>query len=168
MTISISSLTAKANAPTGTVVGTLTARDPSGAYIACEYTTTKGSASFFAISGSNLVTEWSGSVPAGYYSVRIHAIGTNTSPQSEFVSFDCRVMRARARARAGREHSKKAPFGAFVACRLSGASEQQSNHPEAAQTIKSGAGMGLPLCTAASQAATAARVCVLRRTEKKW
>ena len=78
MTISISSLTAKANAPTGTVVGTLTAQDPSGAYIPCEYTTTKGSASFSAISGSDLVTEGSGSVPAGCCSVRIHAIGTTT------------------------------------------------------------------------------------------
>lgn len=77
MTISISNLTVAKNSPKGTVVGTLTARDPSGTFIACDFSLTKNSAGFFAISGSNLITEWSGSAPVGYYSVRVHATGTN-------------------------------------------------------------------------------------------
>jgi hypothetical protein len=39
---------------------------------------TKNSAGFFAISGNNLVTAFSGSFSAGNYSVRVHATGTNT------------------------------------------------------------------------------------------
>jgi hypothetical protein len=78
MTISISNMTVAKTATTGTPVGTLTARDQSGKFIACSFALTKNSAGFFGVSGSNLVTEWSGTAPAGYYSVRVHATGTNT------------------------------------------------------------------------------------------
>jgi len=56
MTISISSLTVNNNAPASTVVGVLTARDESGTIIPCNFTLTKNSAGFFAISGNSLVT----------------------------------------------------------------------------------------------------------------
>jgi hypothetical protein len=38
---------------------------------------TKNSAGFFAMSGNNLVTA-RGSIPVGNYSVRIHAVATNS------------------------------------------------------------------------------------------
>jgi hypothetical protein len=78
MTISISNLTVNNNASLGTVVGVLTARDASGTVIPCNFTLTKNSAGFLAISGNNLVTAFSGSILAGNYSVRVHANGTNT------------------------------------------------------------------------------------------
>ncbi len=78
MTISISNLTINNNAPAGTVVGVLTARDASGTVIPCNFTLTKNSAGFLAISGDSLVTAFSGSILAGNYSVRVHANGTNT------------------------------------------------------------------------------------------
>ena len=78
MTVSISNLAVNNNAPAGTVVGVLTARDASGAVIPCNFTLTKGSAGFFAVSGNNLVTAWSGSTVAGNYPVRVHANGINT------------------------------------------------------------------------------------------
>jgi len=62
----------------GTTVGVLTARDAAGTGIPCNFTLTKGSAGFFAISGNNLVTAWSGSAVAGNYPVRLHANGINT------------------------------------------------------------------------------------------
>ena len=77
MTISISNLTVAQNAPTGTVVGRLTTRDQSGKFVASNFTLTKTSAGFFAVSGSNLITAWSGTAPAGNYSVRVNAVGTN-------------------------------------------------------------------------------------------
>ena len=77
MTISISNLSVSNNANAGTVVGVLTAYDASGAIIPCEFSLTKNSAGFFAISGNNLVTG-STSILAGNYSVRVHANGTNT------------------------------------------------------------------------------------------
>ena len=55
----------------------LTAYDPSGAVIPCDFSLTKNSAGFFAISGNNLVTG-TASILAGNYSVRVHATGTNT------------------------------------------------------------------------------------------
>ena len=79
MTIAISNLMVKNNVPSGTIVGVLTARDASGKWIPCNFTLTKNSAGFFAISGNNLVTVWSGSAAAGIYSVRIHATSTNMS-----------------------------------------------------------------------------------------
>jgi hypothetical protein len=78
MTISISNLTVNNNASAGTVVGVLTARDASGAVVPCNFTLTKNSAGFLAISGNSLVTAFSGSFSAGNYSVRVHATGTNT------------------------------------------------------------------------------------------
>jgi len=62
----------------GTTVGVLTARDASNTVIPCNFTLTKGSAGFFAVSGNNLVTAWSGSTVAGNYPVRVHANGINT------------------------------------------------------------------------------------------
>src|SRR5712675_720824 len=78
MTISISNLTINNNATPGANVGVLTARDASGTVIPCNFTLTKGSAGFFAISGNSLVTAFSGSILAGNYSVRVHENGTNT------------------------------------------------------------------------------------------
>jgi hypothetical protein len=78
MTISISNLNIDNNAMSGTIVGVLTARDASGTVIPCNFTLTKNSAGFFAISGNNLVTAWSGSAVAGNYPVRVHANGINT------------------------------------------------------------------------------------------
>ncbi len=78
MTISISNLTINNNAIPGTIVGVLTARDASGTVIPCNFILTKNSAGFFAISGNNLVTAWSGSAIAGNYPVRVHANGINT------------------------------------------------------------------------------------------
>ena len=51
MTISISNLTVNNNAPAGTVVGVLTAQDASGTVVPCNFTLTKKSAGFLAISG---------------------------------------------------------------------------------------------------------------------
>ena len=78
MTISISNLAINNNAMPGTTVGVLTARDASNTVIPCNFTLTKGSAGFFAVSGNNLVTAWSGSTVAGNYPVRVHANGINT------------------------------------------------------------------------------------------
>jgi hypothetical protein len=78
MTISISNLNIYNNAMSGTIVGVLTARDASDTVIPCNFTLTKNSAGFFAISGNNLVTAWSGSAVAGNYPVRVHANGINT------------------------------------------------------------------------------------------
>jgi hypothetical protein len=77
MTISISNLLVNNNAPPGTVVGVLTAWDASGTVLPCNFTLTKNSAGFFAISGNNLVTAWSGSAAASNCFVRVHAIGTD-------------------------------------------------------------------------------------------
>src|SRR5258705_9479439 len=78
MTVCISNLAENNNAPAGTVVGVLTARDASGTVIPCNFTLTKNSAGFLAISGNSLVTAFSGSILAGNYSVRVHATGTST------------------------------------------------------------------------------------------
>jgi hypothetical protein len=70
----------------GTTIGALTVQDALGAALVSEYTLTKNSAGFFAISGNNLVTE-RGSMPVGDYSVRIHAVATNSrfSGNADFV-----------------------------------------------------------------------------------
>jgi hypothetical protein len=78
MSITISNLTVQDNAPSGTVIGVLTAQDTT-TVIACAYTLTKGSAGLFAVSGNQLVTAWSTPPVPGFYSVRVHAVGTNTS-----------------------------------------------------------------------------------------
>jgi hypothetical protein len=86
MAISIDSLTVSTNALAGATIGVLTVKDASGAALTSEYILTKGSAGFFAISGNNLVTE-RGSIPVGNYSVRIHAVATNSwfSDNANFV-----------------------------------------------------------------------------------
>jgi hypothetical protein len=61
MTISISNSTFNNNAPAGTIVGVLTAQDASGTVTPCNFTLTKNSAGFFAISRNSLITAFSGS-----------------------------------------------------------------------------------------------------------
>ncbi|TMK50782.1 MAG: hypothetical protein E6G70_05105 [Alphaproteobacteria bacterium] len=78
MAISISNVIVNSSAPPGTVIGVLTSWDASGNVVPCTYTLTKGSAGYFAVSGSKLVTAWSAPAVPGYYSVRIQAIGTTT------------------------------------------------------------------------------------------
>jgi large repetitive protein len=78
MSIIISNLTVQDSAPSGTVIGVLTAQD-TGTVIPCTYTLTKGSAGLFAVAGDQLVTAWSTPPVPGFYSVRVHAVGTNTS-----------------------------------------------------------------------------------------
>ncbi|MBV9374580.1 MAG: hypothetical protein JO320_05915 [Alphaproteobacteria bacterium] len=75
MTISITNLNVSNTAPAGTVVGVLSAQDASGNLMNCTFSLTKASAGIFAISGNDLVTAWAGPVIAGYYSVRVHALG---------------------------------------------------------------------------------------------
>ena len=77
MTITISNLTVAQNAPAGKIVGTLTASDV-GSIIPCNFILSKSSSGYFAISSNNIVTVWSGSVVAGSYPVRVHAVGINT------------------------------------------------------------------------------------------
>ena len=77
MAISIDRLTVSTKALVGANIGVLTVKDASGAALTSEYTLTKNSAGFFAMSGNNLVTA-RGSIPVGNYSVRIHAVATNS------------------------------------------------------------------------------------------
>jgi hypothetical protein len=74
MTITISNLTVAPSAPTGTLVGVLTARD-AGSIIPCNFILSKRSSGYFAISSNNLITVWSGSIAPGYYPVRVRAVG---------------------------------------------------------------------------------------------
>lgn len=78
MPITISNVVVAANAPTGTIVGALTATDMAGALVPCNFITTKRAGGYFAISDNNLVTSWSGSITPGYYSVKVRANGINT------------------------------------------------------------------------------------------
>src|SRR5262249_23228513 len=78
MTITINNLTVPANAPTGTTVGVLTARDVPGSVIPCNFALTKQAGGFFAISANNLVTVWTGSIAPGFYPLRVRANGINT------------------------------------------------------------------------------------------
>ena len=58
MSITISNLAVRNNAPSGTVIGVLTAQD-AGTVIPCAFSLTKGPAGLFAIAGNQLVTSWS-------------------------------------------------------------------------------------------------------------
>jgi len=78
MTISIDNLRVSNNAPVGTRVGVLTARDASGNVVSCDYSLTKGSSGFFSVAGDELITTWTTPILSGYCSVRVHAIGVNT------------------------------------------------------------------------------------------
>jgi hypothetical protein len=78
MMITIDNLTVAANAPTGTTVGVLTARDVPGSVIPCNFALTKQAGGFFAISGNNLVSVWVGSIVPGFYPLRVRANGINT------------------------------------------------------------------------------------------
>src|SRR5215470_17986845 len=77
MTITITNLTVAQNAPAGTIVGVLSARDV-GSIIPCNFILSKKAAGYFAISANNLITVWSGSIAPGYYPVRVRAVGTTT------------------------------------------------------------------------------------------
>ena len=90
MTITINNLTVAQNAPAGTIVGTLTARDL-GSIIPCNVVLSKQSSGYFAVSSNNLVTVWNGSVAPGYYPVRVRAVGINT-PFSEKATFNINVI----------------------------------------------------------------------------
>ena len=76
MTITISNLTVPPSAPTGTIIGVLTATD-AGSIIPCNFILSKQSSGYFAISSNNLITVWSGSIAPGYYPVRVRAVGIN-------------------------------------------------------------------------------------------
>jgi len=77
MTITITNLTVAANAPAGTIVGVLSARDV-GSIIPCNFILSKQASGYFAISANNLITVWNGSIAPGYYCVRVRAVGTAT------------------------------------------------------------------------------------------
>src|SRR5215469_10532908 len=76
MSIIISNSTVQNNAPSGTVIGVLTAQD-AGTIIPCAYSLTKGSTGLFAIAGNQLVTSWSRPITPGRYSVHVSASGIN-------------------------------------------------------------------------------------------
>ncbi len=78
MTIQISNLIVKNNAPSATIIGVLTAYDASGTIIPCTFILAKNSGGFFAVAGNNLVTAFSGSISPGIYSVRVRALGLAT------------------------------------------------------------------------------------------
>ncbi len=78
MTITISNLYISNNAPAGTIIGTFTARDASGKVIPCNYTLTKNSSGYFAISDNRLLTAWSMPIAPSAYSVNVHAVGSNS------------------------------------------------------------------------------------------
>jgi hypothetical protein len=76
--ITIDTLTVNNDASAGTIIGTLSAWDASGNVVPCNYTLTKGSAGLFAVSDGKLITIWGTPITPGYYSVRVHAVGTTT------------------------------------------------------------------------------------------
>jgi hypothetical protein len=78
MTITINSLNVADNAPPGTVVGVLTVTDANDQIIPSNFMLTKRSGGYFAISGNNLITVFTGSITPGYYSVRVRANGIYT------------------------------------------------------------------------------------------
>ena len=92
MTITISNLTVINNAPAGTVVGELTTWNATGNSIPCTYSLTKGSAGYFAISGNQLVTTWSTQPAAGFYSVRVRAVGSTATRFSGSAVFTIAVV----------------------------------------------------------------------------
>ena len=73
--ISISNQTVSTNAAAGTVVGKLTLLDANRVGLSANFILTKGPAGFFGISASNLVM-MNTSIPPGFYSVRVSAVGT--------------------------------------------------------------------------------------------
>src|SRR5215467_9368386 len=77
MTITITNLTVADNAPAGTIVGVLSAKDVAS-IIPCNFILSKKASGYFAISSNNLVTVWNGSIAPGYYPVRVRAVGINT------------------------------------------------------------------------------------------
>jgi hypothetical protein len=85
MTIMISNLTVAPSAPTGTIVGVLTATD-AGSVIPCDFILSKKSSGYFAVSSNNLITVWSGSIAPGYYPFRVRAVGTNEQFSSSAIS----------------------------------------------------------------------------------
>jgi len=76
MTILLSNATINNDAPAQTIIGTLSAQDQSGNVIPCNFSLTKGSIGYFAVSGNQLMTAWSSPAAPGFYSVRVHAIGS--------------------------------------------------------------------------------------------
>ena len=85
--IMIDNLNVDDNAPIGTTIGMLTATDAAGGVIACDFTLTKGSRGYFAISSNSLITAWVGSITPGYCSVRVRANGTSTRFSASATSF---------------------------------------------------------------------------------
>ena len=90
MTITITNLTVAQNAPAGTIVGVLSARDV-GSIIPCNFILSKKASGYFAISTNNLVTVWNGSIAPGYYCVRVRAVGTTTRFSGN-ATFDINVI----------------------------------------------------------------------------
>jgi hypothetical protein len=78
MAISITNRSISTKAAVGSTIGVLTFSDATGTAQKSQFGLTKNSAGFFAVSGSNLVTERA-SIPVGTYSVRINAVATNVS-----------------------------------------------------------------------------------------
>ena len=75
--IGINTLTVSTKAAAGAVVGTLKLYSaPAGQMPNVNFTLTKDAAGFFGISGSNIVT-MNASIPPGFYSVAVRAVGTN-------------------------------------------------------------------------------------------
>ena len=72
MTISISNLNIDNTAIIGTIVGVLSALNASGTVMPCNFTLTKDSAGFFAISVNKLVTVRA-QIPVGNYCVDVFA-----------------------------------------------------------------------------------------------
>ncbi len=72
--ISLDTATAPVGAPIGSVVGVLAAHDTPDNPIACRWMLSADSNGFFAISGSNLVTNWQHAIPGGFYPVTVNAI----------------------------------------------------------------------------------------------
>jgi hypothetical protein len=75
--ISLSNLTVSTKAAVGAVIGTVKLLNASDTAMNANDNLSKGSAGFFAVSGSNLVTV-NPLIPPGYYSVRVRAVGTKT------------------------------------------------------------------------------------------
>jgi hypothetical protein len=76
--IGINTLTVSTKASAGTVVGTLKMySSPAGQMPNVNFILTKDASGFFSISGSNIVT-MNPSIPPGFYSVFVNAVGTQT------------------------------------------------------------------------------------------
>src|SRR6266481_7640670 len=93
MTITISNLKVADNAPSGTVVGSLTAMDDKGTVIPCNFMLTKQAAGYFGIVADDLVTAWAGPIKPGNYPVTVRANGITTR-FSEHATFTIEVTAA--------------------------------------------------------------------------